>query len=55
MKGRPGDTEWNSAMCEQLCMLSGAKPPQHKEQRKAVRNNGRGIKKEQAAVKWHPT
>ena len=55
MKGSQGDTEWNGAMCEQLCMLSGANPPQDKEKRKAVGNKARGVRKEQAAVKQHLT
>lgn len=55
LKGSQGDTEWNGAMCEQLCMLSGANPPQDKEKRKAVGNKARGVRKEQAAVKQYPT
>lgn len=55
MKGSQGETEWNSAMREPLCMLSRANPPQDKEKGKAVGNKATGVKKEQAAVKQYPT
>lgn len=55
MKGSQGDTEWNSAICEKLCMLSRARPPRHQEKRKAVGNKARGGKKDQAAVEQYPT
>lgn len=55
MKGSQGDTDWNSAMREQLCMLSRANLSQDKKKSKAVGSKARGVKQEQAAVKQYPT
>lgn len=55
MKGSQGDTAWNGAMHEKLCMPSTASPPQNQEKRKAVGNKARGRKREQAKVKQYPT
>lgn len=55
VKGSQGDTEWNSAIREKLCVLSRARPPRHQQKRKAVGNKARGGKEEQAAAEQYPT
>lgn len=55
MKGSQGDSEWNGAMHEQLCLLSEANPLQDKERRRVEGNKARGVNKDQVAVKQNPT
>lgn len=53
VEGSQRDIEWNSAMHEQLYMLSRAHPPQDKEKIKTLEN--KAAKKEETAVKLYPT
>lgn len=52
VEGSQRDTEWNSAMHEQLYMLSGADSSQDKKKIKTLEN--KAAKKEEAAVKLYP-
>lgn len=41
MKGNQGDTKWNGAIHEKLCIPSRASPPLNQEKRKAEGNSKR--------------
>lgn len=54
MKGSQEDTEWNSAIREQLCLHYGANPPQDKEKSKSVGIRRVEYRRGKAAVKQRP-
>lgn len=54
VKGSQEDTEWNSAMREQLCLHYGANPPQDKEKSKSVGIRRVEYRRGKAAVKQRP-